>query len=93
MMIQDQQKTFVLVSQFSQPHLALLEQSFQTVFVCRHNADNSLKLIEVSTIQAVVAMVPHQFPGIDGILFYLIKRPGLDLLTMSGAGEDIIDKE
>jgi hypothetical protein len=38
-------------------------------------------------------MVPHQFPGIDGTLFYLIERPGLDLLTMGGAGEDIMDEE
>ncbi|KAG1729175.1 hypothetical protein EDD22DRAFT_146480 [Suillus occidentalis] len=93
MTIHDRQKTFALVSEFSQPHPELLEQSFQTVFACRHHGDNSLRLIEVSTIQAVVAMVPHQFPGIDGTLFYLIERPGLDLLTMGGAGEDIMDEE
>ncbi|KAG2080465.1 uncharacterized protein F5147DRAFT_784266 [Suillus discolor] len=92
MTIHDQQKTFALVSEFSQPHPEL-EHSFQTVFACRHHGDNSLKLIEASTIQAVVAMVPHHFPGINGTLFYLIERPGLDLLTMSGAGEDILDEE
>ncbi|KAG2068411.1 hypothetical protein BDR04DRAFT_1129264 [Suillus decipiens] len=47
MMIHDQQKTFMLVSQFSQPHPALLEQSFQMVFPCHDNTDNSLRLIEV----------------------------------------------
>jgi hypothetical protein len=93
MTIHNQQKTLTLVSKFTQPHPALLKQSFQTVFACHHNGNNSLILIEVSTIQAVVAMVSHQFPRIDGIYFYLIEHPGLDLLTMSGAGEDIMDEE
>ncbi|KAG1720334.1 hypothetical protein EDD22DRAFT_962861 [Suillus occidentalis] len=50
-------------------------------------------LSHLCAIQSVVAMVPHQFPGIDGILFYLIERPGLDIITMSGINEEDIPDE
>ncbi|KAG1732711.1 hypothetical protein EDB19DRAFT_1596765, partial [Suillus lakei] len=63
MTIHNQEKTFALISEFDQPHPELLERSYQTVFACHHHGDKSLRLIEVSIIQAVVAMVPHQFPG------------------------------
>ncbi|KAG2139702.1 hypothetical protein DEU56DRAFT_697340, partial [Suillus clintonianus] len=63
MIIHDRRKTLALVSEYSQPHSDLLEKSFQTVYACTHRADASLRLVEVTTIQSVVAMVPHQFPG------------------------------
>ncbi|KAG1827777.1 hypothetical protein EV424DRAFT_1319245, partial [Suillus variegatus] len=73
MMLHDEEKTFAFVSEFSQPHTDLFENSSQTVFACRYRGDASLKLVEVHTIQSVVAMIPHNFPGIDGILFYLVE--------------------
>ncbi|KAG1890997.1 hypothetical protein F4604DRAFT_1876202 [Suillus subluteus] len=73
MMIHTWEKTFALVSEFSEPHPDLLECSLQTVFACSHHGDASLRLVEVTAIQSVVAMVPHQFLGINGILFYLIE--------------------
>jgi hypothetical protein len=82
-----------MVSVYSDPHQDLLHRSFHTVFACHHHGDNSLRLIEVCAIQSVVAMVPHQFPGINGILFYLIERPGLDIITMSGINEEDIPDE
>ncbi|KIK37975.1 hypothetical protein CY34DRAFT_91775, partial [Suillus luteus UH-Slu-Lm8-n1] len=71
--LHDQQKTFAQVSEFSQQHSDLLEQSFQMVFACAYRADASLRLVEVTATQSVVAMVPHQFPGIDSTLFYCIE--------------------
>lgn len=38
-------------------------------------------------------MVPHKFPGIDGTLFYMIERPGLDVLKMGGMNKDLHDKD
>jgi hypothetical protein len=38
-------------------------------------------------------MVPHQFPGINSVLFYLIERLGLDIITMSGINEEDIPDE
>jgi hypothetical protein len=93
MAIHDQEKMFALVSEFSPPHPGLLEDSFQTVFACSYHADASLRLVEAHTIQSVVAMVPHRFPGIDGTLFYLIERPGLDVLTIGGVEEVIPDED
>jgi hypothetical protein len=94
MMLHNEEKTFALISEFSQPHTELFENSFQTVFASRYQGDASLKLIEVHTIQSVVAMIPHNFPGIDGILFYLVERPGLDIIRMSGVEEEgILDEE
>ncbi|KAG2741596.1 hypothetical protein P692DRAFT_201842245 [Suillus brevipes Sb2] len=84
MTIHDKMKTFALVSQFSPPHAELLHRSFQTVVACHYRGDASLKLIEVSAIQSVVAMVPHHCSGIDDTLFYLIERPGLDIIQMGG---------
>ncbi|KAG0695748.1 hypothetical protein DFH29DRAFT_984874 [Suillus ampliporus] len=60
MTIHDEAKTFARVSQFSPPHTELLHCLFQTVVACHYCGDTSLKLIEVSAIQSVVAM-----PGLD----------------------------
>ncbi|KIK34825.1 hypothetical protein CY34DRAFT_110128 [Suillus luteus UH-Slu-Lm8-n1] len=92
MSIHDEEKIFALVSEFGSPHPELLESSFQTIFTCHYQGDASLKLIEVFTVQSVVAMIPHQFPGIDGVLFYLVERLGLDIIKMSGIEEYIPDE-
>ncbi|KAG1765064.1 hypothetical protein EV702DRAFT_930381, partial [Suillus placidus] len=75
MLIHGEDRALALISEYGPPHTDLLQSSFQTVFTC----DTSLKLIEVSVICSVVAMVPHKFPGIDGTLFYMIEHPGLDV--------------
>ncbi|KAG2059589.1 hypothetical protein BDR06DRAFT_979763 [Suillus hirtellus] len=91
--IHNHRRTFAMVLVYSNPHQYLLHCSFHTVFACHHHGDNSLQLIEVCTIQSIVAMVLHQFPGINGILFYLIEQPGLDIITMSGINEEEIPDE
>ncbi|KAG1836469.1 hypothetical protein DFJ58DRAFT_628468, partial [Suillus subalutaceus] len=50
-------------SEFGSPHAELLESSFQTIFACHYWGDALLKLIEVVTVQSVMAMIPHQFLG------------------------------
>ncbi|KAG2127539.1 uncharacterized protein EDB93DRAFT_1257008 [Suillus bovinus] len=94
MMLHDEKKTFAFVSEFSQLHTDLFENSSQMVFACRYCGDASLKLVEIHTIQSVVAMIPHNFPGIDGVLFYLVEQPGLDIIRMGGVEEEgILDEE
>ncbi|KAG2337297.1 hypothetical protein BDR05DRAFT_978559 [Suillus weaverae] len=80
MSIHNEEKTFALVSEFGSPHPELLESSFQTIFAC------------LFTVQSVVAIIPHQFLGIAGVLFYLVERPGLDIVKMSGIEEHIPDE-
>jgi hypothetical protein len=91
MTVHNQCKTFAMVSVYSDPHQE--QCSFHTVFACHHHGDISLKLTEVSTIQSVVVMVPHQFSGINGTLFYLIERPGLDIIRIGGINEEDIPDE
>ncbi|KAG1758720.1 hypothetical protein EDD22DRAFT_783536 [Suillus occidentalis] len=93
MMIHSQHKTFAIVSEYSDPHQDLLQRSFHIVFICQYHGDALLKLTEVSTIQSVVAMVPHQFPDIDSTLFYLIECPGLDIIMIGGINEEDIPDE
>jgi hypothetical protein len=44
----------------------------------------------VSTIQAVVAMVPHEIAG-EGRSF-VVEKPGLDVTRMNGHVEEMIDQ-
>ncbi|KAG2343765.1 hypothetical protein BDR05DRAFT_975794 [Suillus weaverae] len=77
-----------------QPRMAHnVKSSFQMVFACCYQGDISLKLVEVSVIHSVVAMVLHKFPGIDGTLFYMIEHPGLDVLKMRGMNKDLHDED
>lgn len=38
-------------------------------------------------------MIPHQFPGIDGVLFYLVEHPGLDIIRMGSIEDNIPDQD
>jgi hypothetical protein len=62
--INDQDLTLACVSCYNQPHEGLLKASHGTLLSCtRHGI---VKVIDVKSISAVVAMVPHQpFPGED----------------------------
>jgi hypothetical protein len=93
MTIYDRRMTFIMILMYSNPNQDFLQCSFQTVFTCHHHSDNSLQLIEVYAIQFVVAMVPHQFPGINGTLYYLIEHPGLDIIRIGGINEEDIPDE
>jgi len=49
-----------------------------------------VKVIDVKSISAVVAMVPHQpFPGEER--FFLVEKPGLDTTTIGGIEEGMMD--
>jgi hypothetical protein len=55
-----------------------------------------LRFIDIKTIQAVVSMVPHT-PVIQGLPaqehFFLMETPGLDVVVMTGAEEDLLGEE
>ncbi|KAG1730040.1 hypothetical protein EDD22DRAFT_960785 [Suillus occidentalis] len=93
MLIHRENRALALISEYGPPHADLLQLSFQMVFVCCYRGDTSLKLIEVSVIHSVVAMVLHKFPGIDGTLFYMIEHPGLDVLKIGGMNKDLHDED
>jgi hypothetical protein len=73
-----------MVSFYSLPHQELLELSYNTLLSCTHEKD--LKVIDVRSIHAVVAMVPHQpFPGEPR--YYVVEKPGLDITSLGGSTE------
>jgi hypothetical protein len=64
-----------------------------TLWSCEYQDDLALKFIDVKTIQAVVMMIPHR-PVIEGCPpsqhFFLVEKPGLDVVVMAGAGENML---
>jgi hypothetical protein len=45
----------------------------------------------VKSIESVVAMVPHKYKNQDA--FFLVEKPGLDMITLAGyeeADEDLV---
>ena len=76
-----------LVSLYSMPHRELLRLSSNTLYSCEYKGDNALHFIDVKTIQAVVAMVPHtsvighQEPSER---FFLVEKPRFDVAVMNG---------
>jgi hypothetical protein len=83
--------TLALVSCYSSPHPGLLKASRGTLWSCTQV--ESVKVIDVKQISAVVAMVPHQpFPGEEGEgRFFLVEKPGLDCSYIGGIDEQTMD--
>jgi hypothetical protein len=88
--INNQDLTLACVSCYSQPHEDLLKESRSTLFSCTRQG--IVKVIDVKSISAVVAMVPHQpFPASGEERFFLVEKPGLDCTTIGGNDEEIMD--
>ena len=86
---------FALVDVYSAPYLDFLEESFNTVWSCGHGRGQHLTVIPAKDILAVVAMVPHSIiPGAaekyadPENTFFLVEKPGLDLMQLAGYRED-----
>ena len=81
-----QDPTLAFISCYSQPHEGLLQASQSTPWSCTWG----VKVIDVKSISAVVAMVPHQpFPGVERL--FLVEKPGLDSTTIGGIDEEMMD--
>jgi hypothetical protein len=86
-MLGSQNLTLACISCYSQPHEGLLKASRGTLWSCTHGVT---KVIDVKSISAVVAMVPHQpFPGEERL--FLVEKPGLDTTTIGGIDEQMMD--
>ena len=60
--------------------------SHGTFISCAYLGDNSVRIIDISCIQSVVAMVPHTLEkhGVDEKHYFLVERPGLDVVCLGG---------
>ena len=69
-----------LVSVFSDPNYRVLQESFGTSYICQYQGDTALKMIDVKSIQALVAMIPDYRVGEDGTIvtpvdtFFLMEK-------------------
>ncbi|EIW74217.1 hypothetical protein CONPUDRAFT_67828 [Coniophora puteana RWD-64-598 SS2] len=86
-------KTFALVSLYGTPNEQIYQQSLGTVIACPYRGNADLRVIEITDIKSVVAMVLHKFPTYDVPLFYMIERPGLDIALLTGDGDVLADSD
>jgi hypothetical protein len=88
---QVQRTAVAVVALYSLPHARLLELSSDTLMSCTHLGDAGIKVIEVKSITAVIAMVPHQ-PRLGGdppeLRYFVVEKPGEDVAQLAGAIEE-----
>ncbi|KJA24703.1 hypothetical protein HYPSUDRAFT_135758 [Hypholoma sublateritium FD-334 SS-4] len=82
--------TLAVLSLYSEPDHDLLTASHDTFILCKHLGDSAIQVIEVSRIKSVVAMVPYKLDkhGPEEQHYFLVERPGLDVVCLGGGGED-----
>lgn len=80
---------------FSPPDQDLLELSHHAAYICRHGGVDTLAVVDVKTIMAVVSMVPDYQVTTEGEIvipenrFSLVEQPFLKLAALCGTlGED-----
>ena len=96
----DEIRTLAMISLYHPPDRALLELSSETMWSCTSGGDETLRLVEVKCIEAVVAMVPHPEPIIprEGLIdtrgrFCVVEKPGLEVAQLGGVEESIDDED
>jgi hypothetical protein len=90
-----------MVSLYTAPDPGMLQDSYNTLLLCRYQGEAALKVIDVQSILSVVAMPPLPLTAAeiscngDGKfdnLFYVCDKPGLETMHYAGADEDIGDE-
>ena len=84
-------ETLAVVSVYSLPLPHLFNRSHGTFISCKYSGDESVPVINVKCIKAVVAMVPHSPPGVNEgeRYYYLVERPGLDITDLGDFGSEM----
>ncbi|KIK15072.1 hypothetical protein PISMIDRAFT_16793 [Pisolithus microcarpus 441] len=70
-----------LVMLYSHPHPHLLDNSYGVLASCTKLGEASLQVVKISSIQAVVAMVPHH-PVVNGVpedRYFLVEKTGMEI--------------
>ncbi|OBZ66066.1 hypothetical protein A0H81_13935 [Grifola frondosa] len=92
----DEFHAVALVSVYSRLNAIILAKSFGTVWLAQNRGTTELCVVNVNSIQSVVAMPPDRPP--DGAelmegMHYLVEKPGLDVICLgSGTVEAITDE-
>lgn len=83
-----------VISVFSPPDADLVRLSNRTVLSCKYLGEEALRVVDVTAIKSVVAMIPHRPTLPSGIIedrFFVLERPGLDIFQF-GVEEDQEDE-
>jgi hypothetical protein len=72
-------RTFAVVSVWSLPHPELWEQSYRTCYSSVHRGQDAMLVLDVTEIQTVVAMVPHEVVRTKRL--FLVEKIGLSLVA------------
>lgn len=79
--------TYALVEFYSEPDPILLQKSHGTVWSCSYEPGKHLGIISAKSILSVVAMVPHKAVGSKEVDYFLVEKPGLDVISLTGYWE------
>jgi hypothetical protein len=91
-----------MVSLYTMPYPGMLQQSYNTLLVCKYQGDAALKVIDAQSVLSVVAMPPLPLTttevscNVDGKydnLFYVGNKPGLETMHYAGADKDMGGEE
>ncbi|THU89033.1 hypothetical protein K435DRAFT_821512 [Dendrothele bispora CBS 962.96] len=87
-------KFYALVSLYSRPDNALLEESCGVLWTCRYNGHNNLIIVDVKSILSVVSVqpLPKQQDRDDGLLF-IVEKTGVEEIQLVGFGDEIRNEE
>jgi hypothetical protein len=98
MNINSECRTLAMVSLYTLPDPGMLQQSCNTLLVCKYQGDTALKVIDAQLVLSVVVMPPLPLTttevlcNMDGKydnLFYVGDKPGLETMHYAGADEDM----
>ncbi|KAJ6490663.1 hypothetical protein C8R47DRAFT_1071048 [Mycena vitilis] len=81
--LNDVVQPLALVDFYSVPDPELLELSYGTLWSCGYEPGEHMVVVPVKCILSVVAMVPHEAGPEEGN-YYLVEKPGLDLVSLTG---------
>jgi hypothetical protein len=83
--------SLALVSVFSRPNVALLEQSSGALWACCYNGQEMLEVISIQNIRSCVAMPPLNQPPAAGDWVFVCEKMGLEVAEIGGVQEDDLD--
>jgi hypothetical protein len=85
--INNKEETLALISLYSEPDKILLEQSYGTIWSCNYQDMNNLRIVDVSSILSVVALIPRNREG----NVFVAEKLGLDVAYLGDAIEGTAD--
>jgi hypothetical protein len=84
-LIHDQTRTLALVSTYSPPDLALLEESHKTIWAATYQGAAGLEVIDVKNIRSVIAMCPLPSRNTH---FFVAEKLGLEVTALADAYDE-----